>query len=210
VTLIVERRDDSMKIGTNIIPHSQVCLLALVLLAAVSALPLFAETNVLAYGQLGADEIIQVYDEIERELLVRFDRQKAERSQRLSETIEALGHIHSREGMDRLLANIDIRPETYPPPDGQLQFPLQSGASSLQGLYVAFRVLEHTNIVPVERIIQEAEAAVPNSKREAFLVLLGYSCHADAFSQYAKERKKTKPSTTDWESIYQQYRGHLQ
>jgi len=183
--------------------------IAITLLSISYSLPSFGETNLLAYGKLSTGEMIQIYEEMEKELLVRFDTQKIEQSRELSKTILTLGHIRSKAGMDKLLANIDIEPDLYREPGSPFDPVGSTTGPSIQKRYIALRTLENTNIVPIERIINEAEGAVPGSKRETLLVLLGYSCHGDAFAQYATERKKTKPSATDWESLYQRYSGYM-
>ena len=188
---------------------TKACCIAVAIFSALYSLPSFGKTNSLVYSKLSADEMTQIYDKMEAELLLRFDIQKEKKSRHLSETIEALGHIRSCAGAGKLIADIDIQPENYEARVGSFYSITPSNSSSIQGMYVAFRVLENSNILPIERIIQEAEAAVPGTKRETLLILLGYSCYGDAFADYAKDRKKTNSSATDWEGIYQCYRGYM-
>lgn len=159
----------------------------------------FAETSKSDMKEIKAKQFVEIYDDMEKELLRRFEEQKKKESPDLFDTIESLGYIRSKKAIPLLLQNIDIEPNFSNKKVGDF-YPVQVvGAHTQEDIYVALRALRGIGGISLDQIIFEIERAKADSRRERLLVRLAILSYEKAFIDRANSQKKS--DITKWERV---------
>ena len=137
-------------------------------------------------------ELTKSYDVIEAQLLRHFQEQKDSGSNKLSDTIKALGHIRSKKAVSLLIESIDIEPGAKTERVGEF-YPVEiTKARTLESVYVALSALERIG-VPLDKCISEIEQSEGGGRREMLFTRLAHMSHGRAFLTRARDEKKRNP-----------------
>jgi hypothetical protein len=145
--------------------------------------------------------MVRTYDELETELLRRFDVQVKNHDPELTATVRALGHVRSKRAIPLLLSHIDVVPGRHGEKVGDF-YPVRIvGASTYKDVYPVLDALVKIGSIPVAQCIAELEKAQDGSLRETLLANLGQGLHGKAFVQEIRSRASSPKGKEKWERL---------
>lgn len=144
------------------------------------------------------DSMVRTYDEVEGELLRRFEDQVKNNDPELAATARALGHVRSKKAIPLLLRHIGVVPERHDEKVGDFYPVRVVGGSTYKDVYPILDALLRIGGIPVEQCIAELEKAQDGSLRETLLVNLGQGLHGKAFVQEIRNRASLPKGKEKW------------
>lgn len=150
------------------------------------------------YERMAAEQMVQVYEQINAELLRRLETQIENQNAEVFKTVNALVDINSRKAEKLFLKHIEFYPNVpHEKTEDFYHVRLTSVGNNPFIMYVALYKLGSTTL---DQCMAELEKASPESMRENLLAHLAYKFHRDLFVAELRERSLL-PNAEKWKRI---------
>jgi hypothetical protein len=155
------------------------------------------------YQKMTIESMVQVYRDIENELLRRFETQAKSADRELVRTSQALVHIQSRKAVLLMLRNIEVIPGEVNEKVGDF-YPVRTRVGTYRRVYVMLGFLVSLGGIPLEQCIAELEKAQDGALRETLLAHLAQELHGKAFMDEVRSRAASQDGKEKWGRLLNQ------
>jgi len=155
------------------------------------------------YQKMTIESMVQVYRDIENELLRRFETQAKSADRELVRTSQALVHIQSRKAVPLMLRNIEVIPGEIKGKVGDF-YPVRTRVGTYRCMYVMIGFLVSLGGIPLEQCIAELEKAQDGALRETLLAHLAQELHGEAFMDEVRSRAASQDGKEKWGRLLSQ------